>query len=94
MDTPSLIETARTGLLTITTRPDIVMAKGKGLTLQDTEGNTYLDFIGGWAVNALGHCPDALVQALRDQAGTLINASPSFYNRPMLAYTERLLAQT
>ncbi|HCY85880.1 MAG TPA: acetylornithine transaminase, partial [Desulfobacteraceae bacterium] len=94
MDTASLIHTANTGLLSITTRPDIVMAKGKGLTLEDTEGNTYLDFIGGWAVNALGHCPDALVQALKEQAATLINASPSFYNRPMLAYTKRLLAQT
>ncbi|MCG8619741.1 MAG: acetylornithine transaminase, partial [Desulfobacterales bacterium] len=64
------------------------------IVLEDTRGRSYLDFIGGWAVNCLGHCPDILVRALSEQAATLINASPSFYNRPMLAYTERLLAQT
>ncbi|MCG8635971.1 MAG: acetylornithine transaminase [Desulfobacterales bacterium] len=94
MDTDKLIQTANSGLLSIVARPEIVMARGRGLVLEDTRGRSYLDFIGGWAVNCLGHCPEALVKALTDQAGTLINASPSFYNRPMLEYTELLLEQT
>ncbi len=94
MDTEKLIQTANSGLLSITARPEIIMARGRGLVLEDTEGRSYLDFIGGWAVNCLGHCPDVLVKALTDQAKTLINASPSFYNTPMLEYTDLLLEQT
>ncbi len=94
MGTEKLIQTANSGLLSITARPEIIMARGRGLVLEDTEGRSYLDFIGGWAVNCLGHCPEILVKALGDQAETLINASPSFYNRPMLTYTGLLLEQT
>lgn len=94
METEKLLHTAHSGLLSTAARPDIVMAGGKGLILEDTRGRSYLDFIGGWAVNCLGHCPDVLVKALSEQAETLINASPSFYNRPQLEYTELLLAHT
>ncbi len=94
MNTDKLIQTANSGLLSTATRPEIVMARGRGLILEDTGGRSYLDFIGGWAVNCLGHCPEVLVRALSDQAGTLINASPSFYNTPMLEYTGLLLEQT
>jgi len=94
MDTDKLIQTANSGLLSITARPEIVMARGRGLVLEDTGGRSYLDFIGGWAVNCLGHCPEVLVRALSDQAETLINASPSFYNTPMLAYTDLLVDHT
>ena len=65
-------------------RPEIVFAKGEGSWLWDESGKRYLDFIQGWAVNALGHCHPAVVQALQTQAATLLNPSPGFYNPAML----------
>lgn len=87
----NLLKIANTTLLTVTTRPEIVMEKGQGLYLYDIEKNQYLDFIGGWAVNCLGHSPKVLSDVLAEQSKTLINASPSFYNVPMLEYAQLLI---
>ncbi|MBN3765924.1 acetylornithine transaminase [Burkholderia sp. Ac-20365] len=70
-------------LMYITNRPEIVFTHGKGSWLYDNTGKRYLDFIQGWAVNSLGHCNDGVVEALTQQAKTLINPSPAFYNEPM-----------
>ncbi len=91
MDTKKLIDIAKTRLLTVTQRPEIIMAKGKGMEMVDLEGNTYLDFVGGWAVNCLGHSPKVIAKALADQSNILVNSSPSFYNLPMLEYTKLLV---
>lgn len=92
MNKDNLIAAAERSLLKTTERPEIVMQRGQGMYLYDTEGKKYLDFIGGWAVNCLGHCPPAVVQAIELQARTLINASPAFYNRPMIEFSELLLS--
>mgnify|MGYP001545794870 FL=1 len=92
MDTQNLIEAARSNLLNTAVRPEVVMQQGRGMYLFDTEGKQYLDFIGGWAVNCLGHCPPALVKTIEIQARTLINASPAFYNKPMIEFSELLLS--
>ena len=91
MDTQSLIATAKKRLLNTAVRPEVVMQKGQGMYLEDTEGKRYLDFIGGWAVNCLGHCPPALIEVIETQSRTLINASPAFYNEPMIEFSEVLL---
>jgi len=78
-------------LITITQRPDIVFAEGRGSWLTDERGKRYLDLIQGWAVNSLGHSPALLAQTLADQAQRLLNASPAFYNRPMLDLAKRLV---
>jgi acetylornithine/N-succinyldiaminopimelate aminotransferase len=67
----------------ITSRPPVFFVKGHGSWLTDTDGNDYLDFVQGWAVNCLGHSPKPIVDALTRQAAQLINCSPSFYNAPM-----------
>ncbi|WP_248924613.1 aspartate aminotransferase family protein [Paenibacillus hamazuiensis] len=79
-----LLRQARKSVMDVAVRPDIVMERGEGMYLWDTEGNRYLDFIGGWAVNCLGHSPAAIREALQRQAAVLVNASPSFYNKPMI----------
>ncbi len=79
-----------TSILFTAKRPDIVMEKGHGMYLWDTEGRKYLDYIGGWAVTSLGHCPPVIRAALDKQADTLINASPAFYNVPMLSFADLL----
>jgi acetylornithine/N-succinyldiaminopimelate aminotransferase len=71
-------------LMDITKRPPVVFVEGRGSWLRDADGRDYLDFVQGWAVNCLGHCPDVVTAALGAQAQTLINCSPSFYNAPMI----------
>lgn len=88
--TAELLAAAKKHILFTATRPDIVMAKGEGMTLYDTDGKAYLDFIGGWAVNSLGHSPAVLQQALAKQAATLVHASPGFYNKPQAEFAELL----
>ena len=60
------------------------MVRGKGSYLWDTDGKRYLDFVQGWAVNCLGHCPPVLARALSRQARQLVNASPALYNDRMI----------
>jgi len=88
--TKELLKTADKSILFTTKRPDIVMERGAGMYLWDTEGKKYLDFVGGWAVNGLGHSPAVLQQALSDQASTLVHASPAYYNKPQIQFAELL----
>lgn len=88
--TAELLNAAKKHILFTANRPDIVMASGEGMMLYDTDGNAYLDFIGGWAVNSLGHSPAALREALAKQAATLVHASPGFYNEPQAEFAELL----
>ncbi len=56
-------------------RADIAFERGEGAYLHATNGETYLDFAGGIAVVALGHCHPHLVAALSNQAGALWHTS-------------------
>ena len=66
----------------------VAFTKGKGSYLYDTEGNKYLDMIGGIAVNSLGHGNPKLVGAISKQARNLIHCSNYYYipQRSELAY--------
>ncbi len=81
-------------LMFITNRPEIVFTHGKGSWLHDNNGKRYLDFIQGWAVNSLGHCNDGMIEAINEQARTLINPSPAFYNAPMAKLAALLTANS
>ena len=81
-------------LMTITNRPDLVFERGEGSWLTDHQGKRYLDFIQGWAVNCLGHCPPEITAALTAQAGKLLNPSPAFYNGPMIELAGLLTAHS
>ena len=72
-------------LMEITARPDLVFVRGEGSWLWDNQGRRYLDFIQGWAVNCLGHCPPVITQALAEQSRLLISPSPAFHNEPASA---------
>ncbi|WP_127533239.1 aspartate aminotransferase family protein [Paenibacillus kobensis] len=88
--TQQLLDDAGHSILFTAKRPDVVMERGAGMYLWDTEGNKYLDFIGGWAVNALGHSPAVLHDALAAQSAQLIQVSPGLYNKPMIQFAKRL----
>jgi acetylornithine/N-succinyldiaminopimelate aminotransferase len=81
-------------LMKITERPDIAMTRGEGSYLWDGAGRRYLDFIQGWAVNALGHAPPELHAALSNQAAILVTPSPAFHNVPQLELADLLCALT
>ena len=55
---------------------------GKGAWVFDKDGNKYLDFIGGIAVNGLGHCHPRIQECLRERAETILHCSNYFYNEP------------
>jgi acetylornithine/N-succinyldiaminopimelate aminotransferase len=78
-------------LMEITTRPPLVFVRGEGSWLWDHEGKRYLDFVQGWAVNCLGHCPDVIADALAMQARKLITPSPAFYNEPSMHLARRIV---
>ena len=61
-------------------RPPIVFTHGRGCHLFDSEGRQYLDFLGGIAVNALGHAHRDLVRVIRREAGRAIHVSNLFQN--------------
>jgi acetylornithine/N-succinyldiaminopimelate aminotransferase len=68
-------------------RTPVCFEKGEGIFLTDTTGNKYADFLGGIAVNGLGHSHPALVSALKDQLGKLLHSSNLYYieNQAILA---------
>ena len=78
----------------ITRRPDLVMVRGDGSFVWDDRGRRYLDFVQGWAVNALGHCAPEVQAALRAQAARLMTASPAYDNPQELALARRLVELT
>ncbi len=79
-------------LMSVTARPAEVFVRGEGAWLWDQAGRRYLDWLQGWAVNALGHCPAVITQALQSQSTQLLTPSPALYNLPSLALAERLCA--
>jgi len=61
-------------------RYPLVLRKGKGCYVFDTDGRRYLDLISGIGVNALGHAHPRIVKVIREQAGVLIHTSNLYYN--------------
>jgi acetylornithine/N-succinyldiaminopimelate aminotransferase len=72
----------------------LALVRGEGARLFDAEGNAYLDFLGGVAVDVLGHCHPALVRALEEQARTVWHVSNHFYIPRQIELAEALLAVT
>ena len=77
-------------LMDIVARPELVFVRGEGSWIEDHHGKRYMDFIQGWAVNCLGHCPPAVRRALEEQAGQMINPSPAYFNRPAMELAKRI----
>ena len=74
--------------------PLAVLARGEGARVWDVEGNDYLDFLAGIAVNSLGHGHPAFVEAVSAQAATLAHVSNYFATPPQLELAERLTRLT
>ncbi len=81
-------------LMKVAERPPQVFVSGSGSWLVDEQGRRYLDFVQGWAVNCLGHCPPELTQAINAQAQHLVNCSPAFFNEPAARLAQLLVANS
>ena len=72
----------------------LLLREGRGATVTDADGKSYLDFTAGIAVNALGHADARLAKAIADQAGQLIHVSNLYYNEPQIRLAEWLVARS
>ncbi len=71
-----------------------MLVRGKGCRVWDSEGREYLDFLAGIAVCSLGHCPPAVVEALRRQSELLFHCSNFFLIEPQIRLGELLVEKT
>src|SRR5215469_3137182 len=71
--------------------PELVLTKGEGCVVWDTDGNSYLDLVGGIAVSALGHAHPAIVAAVSEQVGKLAHISNLYAHEGQITLAERLL---
>ena len=78
-------------LLKTYNRYQVVFDHGDGIKLYDTEGNEYLDFFAGIAVQGLGYNYKGLNKALKEQADKLRHISNYFYNEPVIVAGQKLL---
>ncbi len=74
------IEEGNRFLMNTYQRFPLVFQKGRGCRVYTTEGKEYIDFVGGIAVNVLGHCHPRVVVAIQKQAQRLIHVSNLYYN--------------
>jgi len=70
--------------------PAVTLVRGRGMELWDDAGRRYLDFIGGIAVAATGHCHPAVVSAIAAQAATLLHVSNLYGIEPQRALARKL----
>ena len=77
-------------LLPTYARFPVTFARGEGVALWDDAGQEYLDCLSGIGVCNTGHCHPAVVEAVREQAATLMHVSNLFHTEPMVRLAERL----
>jgi len=75
-------------------RQDVLLVRGSGAYVWDSEGKEYLDFVAGIAVNNVGHCHPAVAQAISRQAERLIHTSNLYYTENQVLLAEELKALT
>ena len=74
--------------------PAIELVEGEGVIVKDSQGNIYLDFLSGIAVNSLGHAHPVIVEAVSDQIKKLSHTSNFYANEPAIKLAEKLIAIT
>ena len=78
--------------LPVVKRHPVALVEGHGSRVRDVAGREYIDLMAGWGVTCIGHCHPALVEAIREQAGRLMQTTNVFYTLPQTELMERLAA--
>lgn len=89
--TTEIIAEDNNAYLPVFKRYPIVLDHGEGAYVFDTEGKKYLDFLGGIAVNVLGHNYAPLAEAIATQARKLIHCSNLYYTEPQATAAQKLV---
>jgi len=79
-----------TYFLPVVNRLPVALVEGRGSRVVDVDGREYVDLTAGWGVCSIGHCHPALVEAIRKQAGRLMQTTNLFYTLPQLDLAEAL----
>jgi acetylornithine/N-succinyldiaminopimelate aminotransferase len=79
LSTPETIALFQKYVIPNYTRYPVSLIRGEGSLIWDAEGRRYIDFFPGWGCNLLGHCPPAVVAAVREQVAELIHVPNTWY---------------
>lgn len=90
VDKNELIKRESEAIIQTYTRQDVVLVRGSGAKVWDSSGKEYLDFVAGIAVNNVGHCHPAVVEAIKRQAEVLIHTSNLYYTENQVLLAEEL----
>ncbi len=90
MQTENWIEIERDYYVQTAKRLPVVLERGEGTIVWDSDGKQYLDFVGGIAVTSLGHANPVIIEALTRQAKKLISVSNYYYTVPQLKLAKLL----
>lgn len=91
MNNAEIIAKGQKYCLNVFNRLPIAMVRGEGSYIFDADGNKYLDFVSGIAVNALGHAHPYVAAALAEQAAQLIHSSNLYWIEPQVRLAEVLV---
>ena len=72
-------------------RYDVTFEKGLGCKIYDSDGNEYVDFVSGVAVNCLGHSHPAIINAITTQSSKLMQSSNYYWNTPHKLLAKKLI---
>lgn len=89
-----IIEESARYLMNTYNRQPVVIRKGRGTIVWSTDGKEYLDFVGGIAVNVLGHCHPRVVIAIQKQAQRLMHVSNLYYIEQQIELAKLLCANS
>lgn len=91
MDNAAIISLGEKYIMNTYGRYPVAMVRGEGAKIWDADGKEYLDFVGGLAVNSLGHCHPRVVDAVREQAAKLIHCSNLYWIEPQVELARLLV---
>lgn len=90
----SIIDSGKEVIMNTYNRYPIVIHRGEGSYVWDTDGKKYLDFVAGIAVNSVGNANEKLVKAISEQASKIIHCSNYYWNEPMIELGKLLIDNT
>jgi acetylornithine/N-succinyldiaminopimelate aminotransferase len=94
MDTKKILDESNHFLMNTYGRLPVVFVKGRGMKVWASDGKEYLDFVGGIAVNILGHCHPRVVVAIQKQAQRLLHVSNLYHNEQQVKLARLLVGNS
>jgi acetylornithine/N-succinyldiaminopimelate aminotransferase len=91
MDVKKFFDESSRYIMNTYNRFPVVLRKGRGMKVWSSDGKEYLDFVGGVAVNILGHCHPRVVVAIQKQAQRLLHVSNYYYIEPQIKLAKLLV---